>query len=312
MYTSTQDFTLACASGSTGATVVRSAVATSIISQRDAYLKAYGLAKALAVEFLECTLDPGPATTIYYNVSKTSSVDNQAGYATETFTVTVPAGAIYSTVSQAEADTAAQALALAEATHARDIGQRKIYYNVEYVVSGSCTAAYLPYSTTITVAAGTYSSYVSVVLANSLAQSAGDTALASALSANCVPVFHSVAVTESAVCSGGLVGANVTVNYPAGQVTETSSQSAVNSLAHSGAKSVAVATIVCVSGYYNVSKLATANCSALFGPCWAGGGPTGAVSAGVYFASTQSSADSTAQSAAQSMANANIHCGYIC
>lgn len=308
MYTSTQDFTLSCASGSTGPTVTRTATAISIISQQDAYAKAFGEARALAVEYLECALIPGPPVTIYYSVSKTASANNQAGYVTQTFTVTLAIGAIYSTVSQADADSAAQNAAQVQANHARDVGQKPIYYNDQQSATGSCGANFVPYTATITVTAATFSSTTSKAAANAAALANAQSQLATALSSSCVPQYKSIAVTASAACSSGTVGTPTTVSLPAGHTVASSSQSAVNSSAMSDATAAAQALLTCASGSWNVSQSFTATCTGTYGPNWKGANKTVTVSASTYFGASLSDANSKALSAAHSQANATIVC----
>jgi len=298
MYTSTQDFTLACAAGSSGATVVRSATATSLISQRDAYLKAYGLARALAVEFLECTLDPVTPPTIYYNVEKTYTANSEAGYVTDSWTATITAGSVYSLVSQSEADTAAQTAATVQATQQRDANQRRLYYNVAKSMHGACTAEYAPYETTVSISSAVFSSDSSQAAADSKAQSACVSSLSAALTSNCILIYSSTPQTYTAVCGGGTVGDTVTVNYPAAHVVETSSQSVVDSKSLSQATSAATGLLSCVSGSYNVSQVASANCVTEFGSGWTGATQSAVVSAGTFFGSSLSEANSKALSAA--------------
>src|SRR6478736_7843667 len=102
MYSSTRSFTLSCPADESGPSYTARATETSIITQTDADNKALGMAKALAYEFIACAFSD-PSLTIYYSAVAIASANSLPGYQARTFTVTLPAGSIYSTQSQAAA-----------------------------------------------------------------------------------------------------------------------------------------------------------------------------------------------------------------
>jgi hypothetical protein len=307
MYTASQDFTLACAVG-TGATVVRSAVATSIITQRDANVKALGMARALAVEDLVCTLTPDPTPTIYYSVEKTGTANNTAGHVTETFEVVLPAGSIYSLVSQEEADTAAQTAATWQAEAKRDAEQRPLYESREVTLIGHCGSGYEPHDETVTIAAGDFTSETSQAAADALALAEAESDLAALLTANCVQLFLSEEQTYTASCGGGEVGSPVTITLTAGYATSTVSQAAANATALAAATAQAEAMLECDTGFFNEEQTFTAECSEVFGPSWFGSDSIGVCEAGEVFDTTQELANAAALGIATGRAYAGLSC----
>lgn len=307
MYSASQDFTLVCAVG-TGASVARSATATSIISQRDANVKALGLARAAAVEDLVCTLAPGPTPTIYYSVEKTGTANNTAGHVTETFTVTLPAGSIYSLVSQAEANTAAQTAATVQAQLKRDAEQRLLYENREVTLVGHCGSGYEPHDETVTIPAGDFTSESSQAAADALALAEAESDLAAALTANCVQLFFSEEQSYTAECDGGEVGSPVTITLTAGYSTSTVSQAAANAAALAAATAQAEGMLDCDSGYYNEEQTVTETCADVFGPSWFGSDSVGVCEAGEVFETTQELANTAAIGIATGRAYAGLSC----
>lgn len=309
MYSSYKDFTLACASGETGTSYTASATATSIISQVDADAKALGLAKALAVEFIECEFVPTPAAPVYYSVQATASANNQAGYQTHTFTVTLPAASVYSTVSQAAANAAAQTAAQVQANAARDAGQIPIFHNLAQSWTGVCSGSYSNYSVTITVPAGTLTSNVSESDASQAALASAKAQVAALLVIHCITTYLSAVQTYTATCGGGNVGTPVTVSNPVGYSTSTVSQAAANAASLAAATAAANALIVCAAGYVNVQQSFTATCAATYGPNWVGTSKTVTILAGVYFSTvSQADANSQALAAATSQAQSQLVC----
>lgn len=308
MYTSVQTFQLTCAVG-TGASVSTFAVAESVISQTDADNKAAGLARALAVEQIVCVVAPTPAAPIYYSVSQTASANNTPGHVTETFTVTLPAGSVYSTVSQAEADAAAATAAQVQANLKRDANQRLLYYNTAQSYAQNCGDGYLPATYSATVTAGTISSEISAADANATAYANAVATVAALIAANCVAVWYSTVQSYTATCGGGLVGNPVTVTNPAGYSSSSVSQAAADAASLAAATAAAKATIVCAAGFYNTSQSYTATCLIEYGTNWIGSNSTYTVAANTLFSTvSQADADAHALALATTRAIAALSC----
>ncbi len=304
MYVSIQTFTLTCVAGETGASYTARAQATSIITQEDADAKALGLAKALAVEFIECSFSDTPVT-IYYSVAKTASVNNDPGYQTQTFTVTLPAGSIYSTVSQAAADSAAAAAAHYAAVEAKNLGQRPIFVNSVQSWFGSCPG----YSVTITVPAGTVTSNISSSDASQAALASAKSQVNALIAIHCVTVYYSTLQSYTASCVMPLVGSPVTVTNPPGTHTSTVSQAAANAASLAAATAAATALLSCGSGFYNTSQSFTATCHNIYGDNWIGSDQTVTIPANTYFSAiSQPDANNMALQAATEQAVARLSC----
>ena len=309
MYTSVKTYTVSCAEGTSGTEVSRTAVATSLISQRDADVKATGMAKMLAFEFLSCAFPDDPAVTVYYSLATSASSSAQTGYATEEFTVELAAGAVYSTVSQAAADVAAGLAAQAQANDKRDAEQRPIYYNDEQSRSQSCGSGYLAYTATATVPAGAMWSLSSKAQANADALAQVMSVLAGDLTANCVPFYLSEVQSYTATCTvPGEVGEDVTVTNAAGHVVSLVSVADANATSLADATASAEGLIVCTAGFYNAEQSYTATCLAEYGFNWSGDDVTVTIPAGEYFAALQATADSDALAAATAQAIAALVC----
>jgi len=311
MYTSTQTFTLTCTAGETGASYTARATAESIITQWDADNKALGMAKALAVEFIECSF-AGTDVTLYYSVSKTALAYNDVGYQTDTFAVTLPAGSVYSTVSQADADAAAQAAAQYLANEKRDLEQIPIFANTEQSWSGSCPGGLGGgYWVTITIPAHTISSNESASDASQDALAEAQAQVAALIAVHCVPTYLSTVQSYTATCTPPLVGTPITVTNAAGTHSSTVSQAAANAASLAAATTAANALLVCGSGYSNTDQSYTAVCQVIYGPNWIGSNSTVVVPAGTFF-SLVSQADANAQAlaSATSQAIAGLSCSW--
>jgi hypothetical protein len=112
-YTSTKSFTAHCDAGSTGADVVKSATATSTVSQADADSKALQQATVAATAALNCTAVPQNGT---FTATKTYTATCPPGYTGVEVTRTATAT---STISQADADYQALSAAATQANVAR-------------------------------------------------------------------------------------------------------------------------------------------------------------------------------------------------
>ena len=314
MYSAFASYTLACPAGMTGASVTEGASAESIVSQRDADVKALTLAEALAYEFLVCANPVVPPAATFLSDPVTASAYSQPGYVVQTFTVSYSAGAVYSLLSKVEANAQAQLQAQADADHLRDTRQKLIFYNTAQSYTFSCEqllaggTQYVPLTYTATVAAGAYSSNTSQAGADYLAHLQAKALVESYLITNCIPIYYSERVSYTATCSGGLVGDPVTVTYAAGAYTSNVSLVVANAAALAAATAAATALIVCTAGYYNASQVASATCLAAYGPGWDGSTASAAVSAGVFHDTTLSLANSKALSTAVNDAVDNLRC----
>lgn len=312
MYSSYQTFTAECSTGTSGDTVTRGSSAESVVSQRDADQKALSLARKLAFDALACSRPSSPETTIYYSAEVTREAYNDAGYVNETFSVTLPAGSVYSTVSQQDADEAAARAAEYRAELKRDAEQRRIYYNTELSKSAECGLGYVPYTASVTINAGEVSSESSQAEADALALQAANDLLGTLLSANCDPIYYSARTSYTATCTTpGDVGNDVTVSYPVGQFTSLVSQADADSIALAAATAAAEVLLVCVSGYWNEEQSYTATCEGEYGAAWGGSDSTVVVAAGSYFGDTQHHANETALAVATAQAIEGLRCSYL-
>lgn len=314
MYQAYKTYTLTCPADETGGSWTASASAASIISQTDADNKALELAQHTAQELLVCSFPPGTQPTIYLSVSKTATVYNTAGYQTQSFVVTLPAGSVYSLVSQAAADNAAVVAANAQAVALRNATQKPLWQNRAQTWSGSCAGSFVPFTSTITVAANTFTSTVSQSDADQAALASAKSQVAAALSAGCTVIYYSVTQTYTDTCSGGTVGAPITVTNPAGYSTSSVSQAAANaaSLAAATATATSLRTASpCASGYWNTAQSYTATCLAQFGAGWVGSNSSFTQPANTYYSTvSQAAANASALTYATGRAQAALVCTY--
>lgn len=309
MYTSTKSFTLQCVSGETGDNYYASATETSIISQTDADHKAQGMAQTLAYELILCDFIPGVDPVVYYSVQKSASANNEAGYQTETFNVTLPAGAVYSTVSQAEADAAAEVAAQLAANEARDAGQMPIFTNLVQSWTGACPGGWGSYSVTITVNAGTVTSNVSESAASQAALESAQAQVDALLDLNCVFTYFSTAQSYTAECGGGEVGTPITVSNPEGSHTSVVSQADANAASLAAATAAAIALLDCSVGYWNAEQTYNATCLATYGVNWDGSDNSATVLANLYFSIV---GQAEANAIALAVATAEAEAGLVC
>lgn len=308
MYSSTKSYTLACAEGTTGTSVTKTATATSIISQIDADLKAQQLAQLQAFEEIRCLYPFPPEGTFFYNDEQSTTLNSDVGMVVDTFTGTVPAGAVYSTVSEAAANAAALAESARLAALAKLYGQRILYSNTEQTFTAHCDYPAEAVTETVTVTAGTYTSPDSQTAADHLAFEAARTAAFAAL--DCSTVYFSTSQSYTATCPVDAtgVGSPVTVTNPASAFISTVSQADANSLSLADATARAIALLSCAAGYYNTDQTYTAACSDQFGVGWVGSDSSVTVPAGTYFAASQLDADNHAMAVATSEAINGLNC----
>lgn len=310
MYTATQSFELRCVTGETGDNYTASATASSIISQADAEAKAIGMAKALAYEFIQCSFADDPSVTIYYSAEVSASVDNDAGYQTAAFSVTLPAGALYSTESQEAVDAAAQIAANVAAEEKKNAEQLPIFYNAEQVWTGACPGGTGDgYTVTITVPAGTVTSNVSTSDASQVALDSAKAQVDALLDINCTTTYFNTPQSYTANCESPLVGSAVTITIPARAYSSLVSQEAVDATALATATAAATAALVCAAGYWNVEQSYTATCAGIYGPTWKGDDSSATVPAGTTYSTvSQANADGAALGEATAQAIAGLSC----
>lgn len=312
MYTAYATFTINCAEGESGPSVTRGASAESVISQRDADLKALGLAQRLAYEFLVCEFPPDPEVPVYCSAPVSKSAASDPGYVPDTWTVDAAACAIYSLVSQADADAAAAVAVQLAANHQRDINQKLIFYNTPQTFSNTCNA-YLgpdrqPGTVTITLAAGAVSSPTSQADADLLAFNEAKAEVIALLISTCIPIYRNAAVSYTATCTLPLVGTPVTVSILPATYISNVSQADADAMALAAATTAANSQITCFSGYYNVEQSVTLSCIGVYGANWYGADSTWTVPAGTFSAVSQLDADNAALASANEQAQERLAC----
>lgn len=311
-YDSFKSYTIKCPVGETGPSVTQSASASSIISQWDADNKAYGLAQRLAFEFLMCTFPPTPEKPVFCSAPVTKTASSEAGYVPQTFSVTFSRCDFYSNISQEAADAGAALAAQIDVNHYRDTHQKPIFYNHEQSFSSSCAEIAGPnhdasvYTTTI--AAGARSSETSQAAADYLAYNEAKANTIAVLASTCVAFYFSAALSYTAECTMPLVGAKVTVTYAAGEYKSYVSQADADATALAMATTVANSSLVCASGFYNVSQTIIVYCEDVYGHGWYGTDSLVTVPAGAYSGASQIIADTDAINAGTAQATAALVC----
>lgn len=317
-YTSSSTFTISCADGLDGVSVTRTATARSIISQLDADKKAAVAAQLTAYEALQCSLPPGPAPTIYYNLTASGSRSCTRCSGPFSIPVTVPAAAFYSLVSQAAADAAAAA-ELARLISGTNCGNT-VYYNTAQTATAYCPVTAEGSPSSSTVLAGVYCSDTSQEDADAQAYAAAYAAAAAALACT----YYNTQQTYTATCPKAsdptkTKGPPYTAVVNAGTYSSSVSTAAANALALAAAQAAAIAGLTCYT-YGNVEQVsysgATPDCAAVKGSGYAGPAidPV-VVAADLYFSNTsQGDADGQAQAAAIAEYDSRLFCypvGYI-
>ena len=315
VYTAQASHTARCTAG-TGTPAVGEAVSESIISQRDADRKAVLLAQARAENALQCALPPAPAEPVFYNEEQVVSGSCDVGKAdlrppfdpTRVFTVVVAAGAIYSTISVADANNAAAAKAQYELVQ-QLLGYCRVFYqNTEQSFTYTCP---MPQEggSTATVPADTYVSFVSQAAVDAQALEA---ARAEAIAATtCVQRYYNTQQTATVECVApqvgppgvGIVAANTYLDYTLEDA---------NAAAYADALAIATAAAAenCSGELYaNAARSYTAYCDVVFGPGYDGAPSTATVPANTYFSDvSQEDANNLALAAAQALAESYLMC----
>jgi hypothetical protein len=311
-------FTATCASGE-GIQVTAEGSAESIISQRDADRKAEDFARTLAISRLNCLFPPAPDEIRYYSEAVSVSGICSAGSAdpigafdpNKVFTVTLPAGSVYSTVSVEDANAAAAARAQAELLETLARRCETYYPNEEQSATAECVFPDTGSANTATIPAGDITSFISLEVANELAQSAALAAAQAGLA--CTPGVYNQAVTVTRTCAlymGGVKkGPDVSVTVPAGQFSEpTQFLADAAATAAATAEADALLALSCVYDYANVARLAVINCEDVY-ELQAEGSSSAIVPANLYFSNVdQTTVDNIACDAAWAEALANLSC----
>lgn len=311
-------FTATCASGE-GIQVTAEGSAESIISQRDADRKAEDFARTLAISRLNCLFPPAPDEIRYYSEAVSVSDICPSGSAdpigafdpNKVFTITLPAGSVYSTVSVADANAAATIRAQADLLETLARRCETYYANEEQSATAECLFPETGSSNTATIPAGDITSFISLEVANELAQSAALAAAQAGLS--CTPGVFNQAVTVTGTCAtymGGVKkGPDVSVTVPAGQFSEPD-QDLANAAATAFALSEVndLLALSCVYDYANVARQAIIDCEQVYEP-QADGSSSATVPANSYFSNVdQATVDNIACDAAWAEALANLSC----
>jgi hypothetical protein len=312
-------FTATCASGE-GIQVTAEGSAESIISQRDADRKAEDFARTLAISRLNCLFPPAPDEIRYYSepvsvsdICPSGSADPIGAFdPNKVFTVTLPAGSVYSTVSVADANAAAAIRVQAELLETLARRCETYYANEEQTATASCLSPLTGPDNSATIPADTITSFISLEVANELARAAAVVAAQDGLS--CVQGIPNTAQTYTAECvdydTGLKYGPDVTVTAPAGLFYDTTEVAAnATALAFATAQALAAMPTSCIYDYKNVSRTATINCSDVYDEPVYGAGASATVAENQYFSNvSQVDADDTACAAAWAEALANLDC----
>jgi hypothetical protein len=302
-YTNTeQSYTANCPSGDIGDPVTVTKLAgtyTSLISVADANSKALAAATAEANAALACT-------TVYYNTEQSFTANCPSGYTGTPVTVTKLANTYQSFVSIADANSQALAAATAEANAALVCNQ-VVYYNLLQTYTANCPEGFTGTAQTVTKAAGTYSSTVSIAQANAAALAAATAEANAALVCAPIPtVYVNTQQSFTASCPSGFTGTPVTVTKTAGTYSSTISVADANTKALAAATAEAQAALTCTPIIYgNTSQSYTANC-----PSGTTGNSVTVTKAANTYTSAISIADANAKAlaAATSEAIAQLNC----
>jgi hypothetical protein len=315
IYSAHAVFTVSCSAG-TGPSVTADASATSPISQRDADRKAAAFARDRALQQLECLFPLPPDEVRFFSDEATASSTCPAGSADplevpfdpgKVVEVTLPAGSVYSTVSVAAANTAAQAWADFELDFRIARTCRGFFENTEQTATVSCPPFTVGADSSDTVAAGTFQSFVNQGAVDAQAFAL---ALANATAGlSCAQAFPNEAQSFTASCPvEGPFGPDVTVTVPAGSYFDAT-VGAANATALAAATAQATAALVCGSTFTNTEQTATIDCDAVYFEPTFGDTSSATVAAGSFFSDvSQAAVDAIALSAAEAEALLNLNC----
>lgn len=312
-------FTATCASGE-GIQVTAEGSAESIISQRDADRKAEDFARTLAISRLNCLFPPAPDEIRYYSDATSASDVCPAGSAdpigpfdpAKLLSVNLPAGSVYSTVSVADANAAAQVRAQVELLTLLAQRCETYYTNEEQSYTAECRFPYSGPDYTATIAAGVITSFVSLEVANEFAQAAAVSAAQAGISCSLgvLNTAQTVTVTCALYDTGTKKGPYVSVTTPAGVIAEPTLEES-NAIAYSNAYDQAISALptTCIYDYANVERTATINCEDVYDPPVSETSATVTIPANQYFSNvSQADADNMACAAAWAEALAALDC----
>lgn len=302
-----------CAGSTEGTPVVRCAESDSIISQADADKKAQIAAQTTAYGALDCGLPVPPQPTVYLSAGPlTGNLVCPTCAGSSSTAVTVPAGAFYSMISQAAADSAAAAELARLTNSSRCTGT--LFYNDPQVASASCPMGAEGPAASFTVGAGAYCSDVSKVNANALAAAAAQAGALAALSC----LYYNAEQTATATCAVSspdptkLKGPVSTATVAAAAYTSVVSFAAANATALAAAQAAAIAGLTCYT-YGNAQQTSdTPDCESAFGPSYSGPAAAAVVQpADTYFSDvSQANANTLAKSAADAEYLTHLLCEF--
>lgn len=314
VYTAQASAIVHCMAG-TGDAVSASALAESIISQRDADRKALSLAQARAQEALNCTPIPTPVAEVFYNDEQSVSDTCSTGKAdfrppfdpSRVFTAVVAAGAVYSTVSKDEANAAA--LLRAQYTLLEELlGYCQVFYkNTEQSATYTCP---MPQegSNSATVPADTYVDFVSQASVDATALAAAQAAAFAGVT--CVQRYYNTRQQANVACEAPLIGPGGVGVVEAGVYLDYTQEDAdASAYADALAAATADAAEKCIVQYANTEQTFSTTCEEVYGAGWAGPPSSATTPANTYFSTiSQADADAKALAAAEIIATTNLTC----
>lgn len=195
-----------------------------------------------AASGLGAALDASAGGGLFYNTEQSFTANCGSGQSGTPVTSTIPAGAVSSALSVADAN--AQALAQAQAD-----AQSKLvctdspseYLNTVQTYTASCPTGATGNSVTVTTPAGYFKSTVSQAYADAAALADATEKANAQLSC----LFYNVEQTATASCPSGSTGDDASATVAAGQFTSTISQADADAKALAEAQNQANAALSC-------------------------------------------------------------------
>jgi hypothetical protein len=243
-----QTATAKCPQNTTGQPVtvtVPSGTVASIVSVADANAQARSLALQQAGVQLTCT--PNPVT--YLNTAQSFTAQCQSGTG-QPVTITVDAGTVTSTVSQAAADAAALAQATTQALAALTC----TFSNTQQSFTAHCPVGHPGSDVTRTIPAGAFTSTLSQADADAQALAEATSQATAALSCAGSPTVYlntvqTVHVTLACATSRGNFALSTNVTVPAGTYSSQVSQADANNqaIAYANSKGRSILQLQCQS-----------------------------------------------------------------
>lgn len=247
-YNEFQTYTARCPSGQSGSDVtisIDAGTVASSISVDDANQKALAEAQSQAKSQLNCLQVFSNATQSF-----TAHCVGESGAPAPSgspVTVTIPAGTVTSTVSQADAD----AKALQQATDQANSQLACVWYNAPQTYTAHCPTGTTGDDVSVTIPSGAYSSTLSQSDADSQAILAAQTQAQSEISCAGATLYWNTAQTAnvSIYCAASHCTSTVSVVVAANTFSSLSGQLAANQMAYNFGRSraTALATARCAS-----------------------------------------------------------------